>query len=61
MILVLFRYLSGVILEASDVLSEALSAIQNQIDGNDIKFQHCKEIITKTEEAIKSVRVFRCY
>lgn len=58
MTFVLFRYLLGVILEASNVLSEALTAIHKQMDGNDFTFQQCKEFIPKTEEAIRTVRVF---
>lgn len=50
-----FRYLSGVILEARKVLSEVLTAIQKQIDGNDIMFQNFTEHMTKTDEAIKKV------
>lgn len=57
-IIVTFRYLSGVILEAGKVLSEALTAIQKQIDGSDIMFQNFTEHMTKTEEAIKKVSVF---
>lgn len=34
--IVLFRYLSGVVLEASKVLSKALTDKQNEIDGNNI-------------------------
>lgn len=60
MTFVLFRYLLGVILEASNVLSEAVTAIQKQYDGNDFTFQQCKEFIPKTEEAIRTVRVFGC-
>lgn len=53
-----FRYLSGVILEAKKVLSEELTAIQKQIDGNDIMFQNFTEHMTKIKEAIKKVSVF---
>uniref|UniRef100_K1QAH7 G domain-containing protein n=1 Tax=Magallana gigas TaxID=29159 RepID=K1QAH7_MAGGI len=48
------RYLSCVVLEASKVLSEALTANQKEIDGNDITLQNFKEIMTKTMEAIKT-------
>lgn len=58
MIIVTFRYLSGVILEATKVLSEALTAIQKQIDGSDIMFQNFTEDMTKTKEAIKKVSMF---
>lgn len=60
MTFVLFRYLLDVILEASNVLSEAVTAIQQQNDGNDFTFQQCKEFIPKTEETIRTVRVFGC-
>lgn len=53
--IVLFRYLSCVVLEASKVLSEALTANQKEIDGNDITLQNFKEIMTKTMEAIETV------
>lgn len=56
--IVVFRYLSCVVLEASKVLSKALTANQKEIDGNDITLQHCKEIMTKTEEAIKTVSFY---
>lgn len=55
-----FRYLSGVVLEASRVLSEEVTAIQKQNEGNDITFQTFTEIMAKTEEAIKTVSVFGC-
>lgn len=58
--IVLFRYLSEVVLEASKVLSEAVTAIQKQNDGNDITFQTFTEIMAETEEAIKTVSVFGC-
>ncbi|XP_011414241.3 transmembrane GTPase fzo-1 [Magallana gigas] len=48
------RYLSCVVLEASKVLSEALTANQKEIDGNDITLQNFKEIMTKTMEAIET-------
>lgn len=51
----LFRYLSGVVLEASKELSKALTANQKETDGNSITLQNLKELITKTEEAIKTV------
>lgn len=53
--IVLFRYLSCVVLEASKVLPEALTANQKEIDGNDITLQNFKEIMTKTMEAIETV------
>lgn len=59
-IIVLFRYLSGVVIEVNKVLSEALTAIQKQTDRNNIAIQNFKEIITKTEDAIKTVSVFGC-
>lgn len=58
LIIVTFRYLSGVILEARKVLSEELTAIQKQKDGNDIMFQNFTEHMTKIKEAIKKVSVF---
>lgn len=58
--IVLFRYLSGVVIEVNKVLSEALTDIQKQTDRNDIAIQNFKEIITKTEDAIKTVSVFGC-
>lgn len=54
-IIVTFRYLSGVILEARKVLSEALTAIEKQIDGSDTIFQNFTEHMTKTNQAIKKV------
>lgn len=57
-ILVLFRYLSGVISAATKVLSEALTEINRNTEINDITFQNLKEIMTKTKETIKNVRVF---
>lgn len=53
--IVLFRYLSGVVLEASKVLSKALTDNQNEIDGNDITLKKFREIMNKTEEAIGTV------
>lgn len=53
--IVLFRYLSGVVLEASKVLSKALTDKQNEIDGNNITLKKFKEIMNKTEEAIRTV------
>lgn len=53
--IVLFRYLSGVVLEASNVLSKALTDKQNEIDGNNIALKKFKEIMNKTEEAIGTV------
>lgn len=53
--IVLFRYLSGVILEASKELSMALTDNQIEIDGNNITLQNLKEIMTNTAEAIKTV------
>lgn len=58
--IVLFRYLSGVVLEASKVLSEAVTAIQKQNDRNAVTFQIFTESMGKTEEAIKTVSVFGC-
>lgn len=57
-IIVLFRYLSCVVLEASKVLSEALTANQKEIDGKDITLQNFKEIMTKTMEAKKTVSFY---
>lgn len=57
MLVIVFRYLSGVILEASKVLSDALTVIKKQIDGSDVAFQNFKEHISKTKEAIKRVSV----
>lgn len=59
-ILVLFRYLSDVISAATEVLSEALNEIKRNTEINDITFQHLKEIMTKTKETIKTVRVYGC-
>lgn len=53
--IVLFRYLSGVVLEASKVLSKALTDKQTEIDGNNITLKKFKEIMNKTEEAIGTV------
>ncbi|XP_065941342.1 uncharacterized protein in xynA 3'region-like [Magallana gigas] len=50
------QYLSGVILEARKVLSEALTAIEKQIDGSDTIFQNFTEHMTKTNQAIKKVQ-----
>lgn len=58
--IVLFRYLSGVVLEASKVLSEAVTAIQKQNDRNAVTFQIFTESLAKTEEAIITVSVFGC-
>lgn len=54
-IIVLFRYLSGVVLEASKVLLKALTAKQNEKDGNNITLKKFKEIMNKTEVAIGTV------
>lgn len=43
------------VLEASKVLSKALTDKQNEIDGNNITLKKFKEIMNKTEEAIGTV------
>lgn len=56
-ILVLFRYLSDVILAATKVLSEAMAEFKKLTEINDITFQNLEDIMIKTEETIKTVRV----
>lgn len=56
-ILVLFRYLSGVILAATKVLSEAMAKFKKLTEINDTTFQNLEDIMIKTKETIKIVRV----
>lgn len=56
-ILVLFRYLSDVILAATKVLSEAMAELKILTEINDITFQNLEDIMIKTKETIKTVRV----
>lgn len=56
-IIVLFRYLSDVILAATKVLSEAMAEFKKLTEINDITFQNLEDIMIKTEETIKTVRV----
>lgn len=56
-ILVLFRYLSDVILGATKVLSEAMAELKKLTEINDITFQNLEDIMIKTKETIKTVRV----
>lgn len=56
-ILVLFRYLSDVILAATKVLSEAMAELKMLTEINDITFQNLEDIMIKTKETIKTVRV----
>lgn len=56
-ILVLFRYLSDVILAATKVLSEAMAEFKKSTEINDITFQNLEDIMIKTKETIKTVRV----
>lgn len=56
-ILVLFRYLSGVILAATKVLSEPMAELKKLTEINDITFQNLEDIMIKTKETIKTVRV----